>query len=230
MDKIETFVIHYTKLVDRKANLLDQYDKTLFDLNFVEEFDAESLSDDLLKEFYDKSYEKFNKKVEIWKSNKASYYVMNKAEISCTIKHIKALQYVAKSKEPYSLIIEDDAIPINNRKFYKQFFKLSEQQDWDAIFFGQGMGKDFIKKNTIEKTFFRKKFVQIEHPATNCLEAYVIKKDAATKILTNILPFNLVSDWEIAYQFYKFNMNIFWYLPPLFFQGSKNGQYKSTLR
>ena len=78
MDKIETFVIHYTKLVDRKANLLDQYDKTLFDLNFVEEFDAESLSDDLLKEFYDKSYEKFNKKVEIWKSNKASYYVMNK--------------------------------------------------------------------------------------------------------------------------------------------------------
>ena len=146
MDKIETFVIHYTKLVDRKANLLDQYDKTLFDLNFVEEFDAESLSDDLLKEFYDKSYEKFNKKVEIWKSNKASYYVMNKAEISCTIKHIKALQYVAKSKEPYSLIIEDDAIPINNRKFYKQFFKLSEQQDWDAIFFGQGMGKDFIKK------------------------------------------------------------------------------------
>ena len=62
MDKIETFVIHYTKLIDRKTNLLDQYDSTLFDLNFVEEFDAESLSDDVLNKFYDRSIEKFNKK------------------------------------------------------------------------------------------------------------------------------------------------------------------------
>ena len=230
MEKVTTFVVHYTKLVERKEKILRQFDSNLFDLNFIEDFDAEVLNDETIKKFYDTSSVGFNNKVNIWNHNKAKYYIMNKAELSCTIKHIQALKHVSDSRNTYSFIIEDDAIPKNNKKFINQFFNLESLEDWDAVFFGAGIGKNFIMKKTNVKNYFKNRFVKIEHPATNCLEAYVIKKDAASKILSSIVPFNLVSDWEIAYQFYKHNMNVYWFLPHLFVQGSKNGEYKSTLR
>ena len=68
------------------------------------------------------------------------------------------------------------------------------------------------------------------HPATNCLEAYIVKKSSVITILDELTPINLVIDWELAYQFYKKKMNIYWSKKSIFIQGSKNNIYKSELR
>ena len=39
----------------------------------------------------------------------------------------------------------------------------------------------------------------------------------------------MISDWELAYIFYKLNMNVYWVYPSIAEQGSKNGMYRSTL-
>ena len=43
---------------------------------------------------------------------------------------------------------------------------------------------------------------KIEHPATNCLEAYIVKKSKVDLILDQLIPFNLIIDWELAHQFF----------------------------
>ena len=59
---------------------------------------------------------------------------------------------------------------------------------------------------------------KIEHPATNCLEAYMLKRVKGL-ILDQLIPFNLIIDWELAHQFFIKNMNIYWskkYFPTRF--------------
>ena len=50
------------------------------------------------------------------------------------------------------------------------------------------------------------------------------------KILNNLTPINMIIDWELAYQFYKMDLNIHWTKKSIFYQGSKNNIYNSTLR
>ena len=71
---------------------------------------------------------------------------------------------------------------------------------------------------------------KIEHPATNCLEAYIVKKSKVDLILDQLIPFNLIIDWELAHQFFIKNMNIYWSKKSIFQQGSKNNLFKSELR
>ena len=107
---------------------------------------------------------------------------------------------------------------------------MKKKDDWDVLFIGQGISKNFILKNINKKYGFGSKTYQINHPATNCAEAYLIKREIAKEICNNILPFNLAIDWELAYQFYKLDLNIKWLYPSIFYQGSKSGKYSSTLR
>jgi hypothetical protein len=95
---------------------------------------------------------------------------------------------------------------------------------------GQGCGYDFISSKIDNLKQISDNLFYVPPPSTNCAEAYLIKKDTAKKIYESIIPFQLVSDWELAYQFYKLNMNVYWSLPSLFYQGSKSGDYNSTLR
>ena len=66
------------------------------------------------------------------------------------------------------------------------------------------------------------------HPASNCSESYLIKPFMAKKLLES-LPFNLSYDWELAYQLYKHAASVYWWIPPLISQGSKNGKYQSAI-
>ena len=75
------------------------------------------------------------------------------------------------------------------------------------LFIGEGIGKGFIK-NKVGKKTFRRKLYDVEHPATNCAEAYFIKKQAANTIYNNIIPFHLISDWELAYQISNLDLKV----------------------
>jgi len=214
---MKTYIIHYTKLEDRKSNIISSLSEGDFEYEFITDYDKEEIEGN---EYYKPDEQMFDK-----------FRIINPAEISCTIKHILAIEKIANQEEEVGLILEDDAIPIEGNLFEKiQQLVETAPDDWDSIFMGAGCGIDFMNQKLRESHLINERFAKVPHPSTNCAEAYLLKKESAKRIYESIVPFQLVSDWELAYHFYKLNMNVYWSIPPLFYQGSKSGQYNSELR
>tara|TARA_B100000282_G_scaffold182496_1_gene132560 strand:- start:3649 stop:4269 length:621 start_codon:yes stop_codon:yes gene_type:complete len=200
-----------------------------FKLEYITEYDQEDLATTNLNDFYLDDEATYLKKSKLWSQDNA-YRRLNNAEISCTLKHFEAIKKSSESNHEVSLIIEDDVLIFS--KFFKSKLKkvLRLDSDWDLLFIGQGISKNFILKNINKKGELKSKLYEVEHPATNCAESYLIKKNAAKKIFKNMLPFNMISDWELAFQIYDLDLKVKWLYPPIFYQGSKSGKYKSELR
>ncbi len=200
-----------------------------FKLEYITEYDQEDLATTNLNDFYLDDEATYLKKSKLWSQDNA-YRRLNNAEISCTLKHFQAIKKSSESNHEVSLIIEDDVLIFS--KFFKSKLKkvLRLDSDWDLLFIGQGISKNFILKNINKKGELKSKLYEVEHPATNCAESYLIKKNAAKKIYKNMLPFNMISDWELAFQIYDLDLRVKWLYPPIFYQGSKSGKYKSELR
>ena len=200
-----------------------------FKLEYITEYDQEDLATTNLNDFYLDDEATYLKKSKLWSQDNA-YRRLNNAEISCTLKHFEAIKKSSESNHEVSLIIEDDVLIFS--KFFKSKLKkvLRLDSDWDLLFIGQGISKNFILKNINKKGELKSKLYEVEHPATNCAESYLIKKNAAKKIFKNMLPFNMISDWELAFQIYDLDLRVKWLYPPIFYQGSKSGKYKSELR
>tara|TARA_R110000868_G_scaffold27089_1_gene103493 strand:+ start:4433 stop:5110 length:678 start_codon:yes stop_codon:yes gene_type:complete len=222
------YIVHYTKLCDRKKNIFSILKDSNSNFEFIENYDKENLNNN---NYYLPNSDMFKEKTKLWKNEIHNFRILNDAEISCTIKHILAIEKVANQNDDYGLILEDDAIPCSSN-FKDEIQQLIDNapSNWDAIFLGLGCGLNFINEKINNKKVINNEFIEMDHPATNCAEAYLLKKKSAKRILNSIIPFQLVSDWELAYQFYKLNMHIYWTKNPLFYQGSKTGQFTSTLR
>jgi|ETNmetMinimDraft_30_1059905.scaffolds.fasta_scaffold36607_2 GR25 family glycosyltransferase involved in LPS biosynthesis len=234
-DKI--FIIHYTPLKKRKEKMDSQMSTLDNEHFYIEEFDKENLSSELISGYYDTRQEAHDNKIApLWDPNIHTYRRLNNAELSCTIKHIEAIGKVGRECPNHGLILEDDALLEDNFAESFNFFLSKTPKDWDVILMGAGCGEWFINhKLEGEQPVFTSdslgspSIFKAPHPATNCAEAYLIKPQAATQVYQGAVPFNLVSDWEMAYQFYKLDLNVYWWTPPLVTQGSKDGTYYSTL-
>ena len=217
----KVYVIHYTKLIDRKNKIEDQF-ANIANIEFINEYDKEELSNDVLNKFYLPSTNEWNKKVSpLWNVNIHRFRILNPAEISCTIKHIMAIKKVAENGDAF--IIEDDLLI--NSNFVNDFNEMINDlpNDWDIIMVGAGC-------NMHANIIGNQKFYKASNPATRCLDSYLLSQKAAIKIMETIIPFQLVSDWELAYHLYKHELNTYWLEPSLCSQGSETGVYKSTLR
>jgi GR25 family glycosyltransferase involved in LPS biosynthesis len=223
-------VIHYTKLKDRKNNILNIFKDKDVNLNFIEEYDAEQINKENIKKFYNPDQHEFFEKLKLWNYT-GDFRYLTLGEISVAIKQITAIHHISNSKSDYELIIEDDIIP-----FTENFLDdinnsiLQIPSDWDAIFIGNGCGENFIQYKLIDAEKINEFVFKPKHPATNCAEAFLLKKHSAKKIYDSILPFQLAFDWELAYHFFKLKMNVYWIHPSIFYQGSISGAYPSSLR
>lgn len=229
-DKI--YLIHYTKLTDRLAKIKPILDATGIPWEIISAYDKEFFIEypDQLDEVYKKESDIFKQKVgSLWDANVHHYRELNLPEISCTAKHIMALDKVSKECPNYGLILEDDAVFVPD--FADRFRKyINDTPDnWDAIFMGEGCGTDYQLSRIAKGQQLSNNCFNVGHPATNCAEAYLIRPEMAKKVALSAIPFHLVSDWEIAYQFYKFNATVYWWMPSIVTQGSKDGSYKSEL-
>ena len=233
----KSFVVHYTKLIERKNKVLEIFKNSNLQYEFIEDYDKDDFTDEIISKFYKADREMFEHKIETaykppaWDLKENWFRILNDAEISCTIKHIIALKKISEQEDDFCLIVEDDIIPIFEDTFDKINSIIQQApESWDCIFLGEGCGKDFIlsKINKAEK--ISENLYKVPPPSANCTEAFLIKKEAAKRIYESIIPFQLVIDYELSYQFYKLNMNVYWSIPPLFYQGSKSGEYIPTLR
>jgi GR25 family glycosyltransferase involved in LPS biosynthesis len=221
------FVTHYTRLVERKQKLDGYFRENNIKANYIYEFDKDNLTDDLIKEYYLCDEKKYNDTiVSLYKENCVPFRKLNMAEISLTIKHYHAVKRISEECKEYGLILEDDVIFENN--FINLFNNFLEKtpKDWDVIFMGNccnlRIDKSLIKPGQI--AYLK------NHPATKGADSFLIKTELAKKIVNTMKPFNAISDWEYAYQFFVNNAKVYWWEPPIISQGSENGLYKSTLR
>jgi GR25 family glycosyltransferase involved in LPS biosynthesis len=228
---IPVYIIHYTPLRHRLPNI-QSVAQAIGNSTLITEFDKGNITSEELSTYYRPNEESFNRKVSsLWDSSQHKFRILNDGEISCTIKHIFALQRIANSSSEFAIVLEDDAIPTSNN-ILSEINEILDHtpNDWDAIFLGIGCGQGFFNHKIINSEWRNDKVAKINHPASNCTEAYLITKKFANKILSTIIPFDLVIDWEFSYQFYNLGANIYWPLSPLFIQGSKNGSYNSAIR
>ena len=229
---MNTYLVHYTKLKDRKEFVDFQFSKFGISAEVISEYDQEALDPQIINSFYERDAVKYESKIApLWDTQEFKYRELNIPEISCTIKHFEAIRRASESSADYSLILEDDIVLVDN--FSTRLKKELEgtPADWDAIFIGTGCGEWFqeIKLKGLQHVSNNSHCFLMSHPATNCAEGYLIKKNIARTIYNGAKPFHLISDWELAYQLYAANARVYWWHPSLIEQGSKNGMFKSTL-
>jgi GR25 family glycosyltransferase involved in LPS biosynthesis len=227
-DKI--YIVHYTKLRDRYLNLIPFLEKCKIPYEIITEYDKEDLSEDILKQFYLANDEMFANKIKpLWDPAAHKPRVLNLPEISCTIKHLTAIKKLATECTNFGLILEDDVLfDANFNSLYKKYFHQTPE-NWDVIFLGEGCGVNFQNQKIMNSRKVNENLYLVDHPASNCAEAYLLKPQIARKIYESAIPFQLVSDWELAYQLYKFGATTYWWYPSVVTQGSKTGLYESTL-
>ncbi len=231
MKLFKIYVIHYKGYEDRKVHMTNLLQNVNIPYEFIEDYDKEELSEKLIESVYEDNEEKFNNKVKLWGHRANKYYKLRDSEISVAVKFVETFKKIQKSDYEYSLILEDDAMPIR-KNFVNQIEKLIKyNSNWDLMFIGEGMGKSFRNDKIGLKRFnpFSKSF-KIDHPASNTTDAIIVKKSSIKTLIEGLTPMNLVIDWELAYQFYEKNMNIHWSKKSVFTQGSKNNTFKSLMR
>jgi GR25 family glycosyltransferase involved in LPS biosynthesis len=205
MIDIKTYILHCKKFKERKLFITNQINNLFSNYEFYENYDGDELTTEIINKYYDPSPEKQLFKFKLWFEQNRGHAVarlLNTSEISLTIKHYEVLQKIAYSSDPYAIVLEDDVIFDSN--FLQLFQKyLSETpKNFDVVFMGSGAN---LKPTNIipDKIWYLK-----THPASKCADSYLITKKAANEIVQTYTPFNICSDYELAYQMYLHNHGI----------------------
>ena len=194
----KVFIIHYTKLQERKAHMLEQMQKWFpnTEYEFVEEFDQEELTEDLIEQNFDldKFKESFDRE-------------MLRSEMSLCMKYKRAVELISQEKEGDDFfILEDDVIfkedPI---KYITAMSNLCNHHklNYDCVFLGEA----WIRKGD-DRDIFGKK----EHPSTNGLCTVLYKKKSLQR-LDSLLREDKITqpmDWELNDRFRDLQFDVYW--------------------
>ena len=192
------FIIHYTKLTERKVHMLEELNHWFpnTDYEFVEDFDQEDLTPEIIEEnFYLENFEKrFNRK-------------MLRSEMSLCMKYKKAVSYISNSEDGEQFfILEDDVIFKEDPLRYIEAMNNlcdSKNINYDCVFLGEA----WIRKGDNRDIFGKK-----EHPATNGLCTVLYKKNSLKK-LNALLKENKITqpmDWELNDRFRDLGFQVYW--------------------
>jgi len=207
---MKIFVLHYSKLIDRKQSILSQFEKhNITDYEFIELFDKDAILDSY-KELF------------------TPHYRLNM--LSLFLKHLWVYKEI-ENKYDCALILEDDVILADN--FIETFNKYMAElpADYDMLFIGNGCNlhmNDITDKCIYEKCLYPTSWGG--DGAARCSDSYVVNKKCAIKfnkyILSNI---NVGIDWWINIVARDNNFKVYWSEPTIVTQGSQNGLFKREI-
>ena len=220
---IKTYIVHCKSLISRKHYMLNQLEKLGFsNYEFYENYDGNELKDNDIACYYSNNLQEQYDKYKMWFPYEPTR-ILKKSDISVTIKYCEIYKKIADGNDDFAIIFEDDSILDEN--FCQKFNTYMKQiQNFDMIFMASGC--DLHAKNIISECNVYK----MNHPSTRCVGATAVKKKTCQDLLKTILPFHLCIDWELNYQLYKHNHEVFWFEPPIVTQGSESGLFKTSMR
>ena len=223
--EIKAYILHCKSLIDRKNYMQSVIERLQLNAEWILDYDAVDLTDDVRNYFYASNrVEAMTRSAKLWGFGHER--LLGDGEISIAIKHTLAMQKIASGDEDFSLVLEDDGIFVEN--FNDLFYEYLQKtpNDWDIIHVGNGYGMRPEKYISSHSGIAYKMI----HPASRCAEAILVKKEAAIKISSTMNPFYMAADWELGYQYWLHNLNVYWWDPALVTQGSHNGIFKSSLQ
>lgn len=212
---MKIFVLHYSKLIDRKKHILKQFEKNnITDYEFVEKYDKDCLT-----------YENKSLFEENFKPS------MN----SLMLKHFWVYKEITELYD-YALILEDDVILSNNFINILDKYMTQLPDDYDMLFIGDGcnlhieLDKIIPNKNIYEKCLYPTSWGG--DGATRCTDSYIISKKCAKKLCEYInklnYKINLPSDWWSNVASRDNNFKVYWAEPTIVSQGTQNGIFNSS--
>lgn len=224
---MKTVVLHCKRLGERKQNIIRQMEKFGFsNYSFYEDYDGDELDEKIIEQYCVRKHKDWTtvaKKISPWKIGIETQKELSVAEVSLTIKFGKVFQELAKMDDSSFIIFEDDVFLCESFNRHFNEFMSATPNDWDAIYFGSGANlKPDISGSQLAYL--------MPHPASRCADSIVLSNKAVKDLARTWFPFHLISDWELGYQHFYHNHNVYWWEPSLVRQGSEYGMFKSTLR
>jgi GR25 family glycosyltransferase involved in LPS biosynthesis len=200
---MKIFVIHYSKLVDRKKHILEEFKKhNITEYEFVEKYDSEQLED----------------------SDKLLFDTSLRASMMSFLNKTFYTYKMISENYENALIFEDDVILCENFTEILNQYMTQMPEDYDMLFIGDGAlgmhiegDKIIPNKNIYEKCL---------HPTTwggdgasRCSDSYIISKKCANKLCEYIknlnYKINIPGDWWINLAARDNNFKVYWAEPTI---------------
>lgn len=215
-DGIKIYVLHYSKLVDRKANILQQFNaQGITNYEFIEKYDKDEITD-AQRNIFDINYRPMS-------------------FMSLHLKHIYAYKLVAENDER-ALILEDDVILCE--RFIEKLNNYMTQlpEIFDMVFIGDGCHfhiephKLIPNKNIYEKGLYPTSWGG--DGVSRCSDSYLISKKCAITLcdyLKKSDKITLPPDWWINIAARDNDFKVYWAEPTITTQGTQTGLFKSSI-
>ncbi len=166
---MKVFVIHYKKLVERKASILRQFER--FGITDYEFIDIDRSDID--------NYEitRYCNKVHLFP-----------AQIAILLSHIEAYRRIVANNYAEALILEDDVILSDDFmvKYDRYHDELYAEPEFDMLFFGNGCNLHIQQHRQIKGKHIYHKCVEYTHwggfGSTRCVDSYLVSLSCACKI------------------------------------------------
>ncbi len=193
------YIIHYTKLTDRKKHMLSEISK--WGLDVVPVYFEERMDQEEMAEF--DIYQTINKTRFFQNTNRN----IKNGEASLCLKYNMILEDIATKKDDeYVLVLEDDVIFKQDPLEYINSLLakcVTDNVDFDCIF----MGEAALRVGDNRDVFFKK-----QHPATNGLCTVLYKVSSAKRILNYIKIHKIdhALDWYFNKVFEDLKFDVYW--------------------
>ncbi len=220
---MKIFVVHYKKLVERKALIVSQLRACGLDAEFVEQYERGNLREEDLAIFdRRKKYGFFGPS-------------MPKVQMAITLSHLYAYRQIA-SGHPFGLVLEDDArfdekLGVNIAECMGQL-----PDKWDMLFIGDGSKLHIPDSETIPG---RKVYLKSREAtswggdgATRCADSYLITGSCAARLIEYSLRedrrIRLPVDWWLNQAIRELSLDVYWAEPTFVTQGTQSGLYDTS--
>jgi GR25 family glycosyltransferase involved in LPS biosynthesis len=162
---MKIFVLHYSKLTERKASILKQFEQQgITDYEFIEAYDKDSLTPQEIDMF-----------IPGYKPSK----------ISLILKHFHVVRRIQESYDQ-ALVLEDDAVLADGFPALLKTYMAQAPSPYDMIFLGNGQGLHIPTDQQIPGHYLYKRGVDPTpwggNGITRCTDSIIISKPCATKL------------------------------------------------
>lgn len=193
-NSVPVYVINLARSQDRWDALRASADKFSIDLHRVEAVEGKLLADDELRDFNEAGFRRRHGKIVL------------PAEIGCYFSHIRALETIIETQDPYAVIVEDD---VRFTPDFEPFVaKAMCLRGWDVI--------KLVNHRTAAFRSFYKINGDISigrcmHGPLGSSAAYLVSREGARKLLAALRPMSLPYDvalergWDGNYEIFTTN-------------------------
>jgi glycosyl transferase family 25 len=205
--RIPVYVINLKRSVERRNHTYSQLNDLGIKFSFIEAVDGNEFSDmEIIK----------SNDFDVWKCGARSRNLL-KGEIGCVLSHLKIYKKIIDEEIEMACILEDD------NDYEKEFRDVIENIDlesfkWELLYLGHNSQiplsstKEAQSRNKM-KTILPNYYIGIPVEVPFGSYAYIIKREAAVKLLANAYPIKMPIDIYMG-QAYSFGIHSYLLSPP----------------